>query len=132
MDKQKHLPFWQKGEKHKYVIAGEKHKYVIAAENKMAPVRMTAPSSKPAKRLRSKTPFRIRHKSLLVHLIMVLFPGRAPVSSVYHPNIARIDTVTKQPCPTTTPQSPKSERLSMPFKNPRDSLSQIPGRFAQF
>lgn len=71
------------------------HKYVIAADNNVAPVRMTAPSSKPAKRLCSKTPFRIRHRSLLLHLIMVLFPGRAPVSSRYHPNIARIDTVTK-------------------------------------
>lgn len=54
---------WQKG---------EEHKYVIAAENKTAPVRMTAPSSKPAKRIRSKTSFRIRHKSLLLHLIMAL------------------------------------------------------------
>ena len=86
MDEQKHLPFWQKG---------EKHKNVIAADNKVAPVGMATPSSKPAKRLRSKAPFRIRHRSLLLHLIMVLFPGRAPVSSMYHPNIARIDTVAK-------------------------------------
>ena len=48
---------WQKG---------EEYKNVIAAENKTAPVRMTAPSSKPAKRTRSQTSFRIRHRSLLV------------------------------------------------------------------
>lgn len=120
---QKHLSLWPQREKHMHII--------VCSRNQDGPFDDSCTCPIAVKSIPSRTYFRISLQAHLLQHIMVHLPSKLPVTVwITQTWLEKTKSPANQPHHKFTLSN--LDRCSLPFKYPRNCLSQIPDVLAQF